>query len=843
LLVEHKSLGKNLDCAYSQAVDYFDGILERDLPKYIIVSDFCRIRLYNLEEGIQNEFNLKDLHQYVTLFSFIAGYQTHIIEVQDPVNINAAEQMGLLHDQMKDVGYGGEGHPLEIYLVRLLFCMFAEDTGIFIRQQFKDLIELRTAEDGSDLGIVLDSLFFIMNTPEDKRLKNLDEQLAEFPYINGKLFEKRLPPASFDTEMRQTLLYCCSLDWGRISPAIFGSLFQSIMDTKARRNLGAHYTSEENILKLINPLFIDELWIELEHIKKLKRNQRSRLEKFHERIRTLTFLDPACGCGNFLVIAYRELRLIELEILRVGNKDGQMVLDVHEMIMLDVDQFYGIEIEEFPAQIAQVALWLMDHQMNLAVSKEFGMYFARIPLKASANILCDNAFRIDWENLIPSNKLSYIIGNPPFLGKKEQNKSQKADLRSVTQNNTGAGILDFVAGWYLKATDYIYNTNIQCAFVSTNSITQGEQAPVLWSYLFSQKIVINFAHRTFNWTNEAKGKAAVHCVIIGFGLVEKKKKYIFEYENVNGPPQGVSADRINCYLIDAPNLIIANRRSPLCDISPMVKGCEATDNGHLILKEQEKDELIALEPLAAKWIRPFRGGQDIIKGYKRWCLWLKDIQPNELKRMPTVVSKVLEVKKFRESSPKAVTVAKSKTPYVFGEIRQSNHGNSIVIPKVSSAKREYAPIDFISSEVILNNTVQFIPNGTLYEFGIIQSLMHMSWMRVVTGRMKNDYQYSIRIVYNNFPWPLNPTEKDINLIEDKAKSVLNTRKQFSEASLADLYDPLLIPPVLMKAHQALDKAVDSVYRKKKFKFEAERILFLFDLYKYYSKRKVLNANS
>jgi type I restriction-modification system DNA methylase subunit len=412
LLVEHKSRGKNLDRAYTQALDYFPGIAERDLPKYVLVSDFERFRLFDLEENEQYEFELKDLHKNVRLFGFIAGYQTHKIQDQDPVNIKAAERMGKLHDQMKAVGY--EGHPLELYLVRLLFCLFAEDTGIFERQQFQEYVEQRTAEDGSDLAHHINTLFHVLNTEENKRLKNLDEQLAAFPYVNGKLFEEMLPPASFDSAMRQSLLDCCALDWSRISPAIFGSLFQSIMDKQARRNLGAHYTSEKNILKLIKPLFLDGLWEEFEKIK----SNKNKLFDFHKKLRTLKFLDPACGCGNFLVIAYRELRLLELEVLRASKDSKQQSFDVHSLIQLDVDQFYGIEIEEFPAQIAQVALWLMDHQMNQLVSEEFGLYFARIPLRSSGTIVCANALRIDWNAVVPAAQLSYIMGNPPFVGAK-----------------------------------------------------------------------------------------------------------------------------------------------------------------------------------------------------------------------------------------------------------------------------------------------------------------------------------------------------------------------------------------------------------------------------------------
>ncbi len=528
LLVEHKSRGKSLDKAHTQALDYFPGITERELPKYVLVSDFARFRLYDLEENEEYEFALKDLRKNVRLFGFIAGYQTHKIKEQDPVNIKAAEQMGRLHDKMKEVGY--EGHPLELYLVRLLFCHFAEDTGIFERQQFQEYIEQRTSEDGTDLAHHINTLFQVLNTPEDKRLKNLDEQLAAFPYVNGKLFEEMLPTASFDRAMRQALLNCCTLDWGRISPAIFGSLFQSIMDKQSRRNLGAHYTSEKNILKLIKPLFLDGLWEEFEKIK----SNKNKLSEFHKKLRSLKFLDPACGCGNFLVIAYRELRLLELEVLRALRDSKQLVTDVRNLIQLDVDQFFGIEIEEFPAQIAQVALWLMDHQMNMQVSEEFGQYFARIPLRTNSTIVCGNALRIDWNDIVPAGELSYIMGNPPFVGAKFMDDQQRKDVAMVFGNIKNAGLLDFVTAWYVKATQMIQGSNIRCAFVSTNSITQGEQVGVLWSWMLAHGIKIFFAHRTFQWNNEARGKAAVHCVIVGFACLDISPKQLFEYEDIKG---------------------------------------------------------------------------------------------------------------------------------------------------------------------------------------------------------------------------------------------------------------------------------------------------------------------
>ncbi len=827
LIVEHKSRGKSLDKAYSQALDYFPGISERDLPQYVIVSDFARVRLYDLEEDTQNEFDLKDLHKNVRLFGFIAGYQTHKIQEQDPVNIKAAEKMGKLHDQMKAVGY--TGHPLEVYLVRLLFCLFADDTGIFERQQFQEYIEQRTAEDGSDLGHHLSTLFQVLNTPREKRLKNLDEQLNAFPYINGKLFEESLLTAGFDSAMRLSLLNCCALDWGRISPAVFGALFQSIMDKQARRNLGAHYTSEENILKLIKPLFLDELREEFEKIK----HNKNRLLEFHQKLRHLNFLDPACGCGNFLVIAYRELRLLELDILRASSI-YQSELSIHSLINLNVDQFFGIEIEEFPAQIAQVALWLMDHQMNLLVSEEFGLYFARIPLETSAKIVCGNALKIDWEEVSPARNLSYIMGNPPFVGKKEQSEKQKQDFNIVAEGIVGKGLLDFVCAWYIKAARFIKGTKIRCAFVSTNSITQGEQVGVLWNWMLAEGMKIFFAHRTFQWNNEARCKAAVHCVIIGFAEFDISPKWLFEYENIKGEPHKIKAQNINPYLIDAPSNVLVSRRSPICLVTEMVKGNEATDGGNLILSDEEKESLLLHDHNAGKWIRPLLGGDDYLNGGRRWCLWLQGVEPRELLQITVIVKRLESVKLFRESSPKAATVAKAKTPYLFGEIRQPQKGAMIVVPKVSSERRNYAPLSFIDSNVILNNTLQFISNGTLYEFGVLQSIMHMSWMRGVAGRLESRYQYSIKIVYNNFPWPENPTEKQNQAIESAAQAVLVARAQFPESSLANLYDPLTMPPVLLKAHQQLDKSVDAAYGKTNFTTEAQRVAFLFELYQKYT---------
>ncbi|NLD13502.1 MAG: class I SAM-dependent DNA methyltransferase [Gammaproteobacteria bacterium] len=830
LLVEHKSRGRDLDKAHTQALDYFPGLKEHELPRYVLVSDFARFRLHDLEEDTSHEFALADLHQNIQLFGFIAGYQTHKIQEQDPVNIEAAERMGKLHDQMREVGYSG--HALEVYLVRLLFCLFAEDTGIFQRQQLQEYIEQRTREDGSDLALHLNALFETLNTPAGKRLKNLDEQLAAFPYINGKLFAELLPTASFDSAMRQSLLDCCGLDWGRISPAIFGSLFQSIMDKTARRNLGAHYTSEGNILKLIKPLFLDELRAEFERIK----TNAKRLLEFQQKLRSLTFLDPACGCGNFLVIAYRELRLLELDVLRAARAGDQLALDVSSLILVDVDQFYGIEIEEFPAQIAQVALWLMDHQMNLQVSQEFGAYFARIPLHASGTIVHANALQLDWNEVIAADKLSYIMGNPPFIGAKFMDANQRTDVARVFDGIKNAGLLDFVAAWYVKAANMMQNTGIRCAFVSTNSITQGEQVGVLWSWMLEQGTKIFFAHRTFSWSNEARGNAAVHCVIVGFALHEITPKRIFEYEDIKGEPLELVVKNINSYLVDAGDMTLTNRRQPLCDVPAIGIGNKPIDDGNYLFTEEEKDEFLRIEPQAAPYIRRWLGAHEFLNGYHRYCLWLGDASPAELKKMPESLKRIQAVKAFREASKSAPTQKLADTPTRF-HVENMPDNTYLIIPEVSSERRHYIPIGFEEPDTLSSNLVKIVPNAGLYHFGIVHSVMHNAWMRTVCGRLESRYRYSVGIVYNNFPWPQNPTDKQKQAIEQAAQDVLDTRAQFPNSSLADLYDPLTMPPALLKAHQKLDKAVDAAYGKTSFKTEAERVAFLFELYQQYTNEK------
>lgn len=826
LLVEHKSKGRDLDAAYKQATDYFHGIKEHELPKYVLVSDFENFKLYDLDDNEEYEFSLADFHKNIKLFGFIAGYQKRNFKDQDPVNIKAAELMGKLHDQLEENGY--EGHTLEVFLVRILFCLFADDTGIFEKDIFKEFIEVKTNDDGSDLGAWLAQFFQVLNTKQEKRLNNLDEHLAAFPYVNGKLFEEHLPIASFDTRMREMILECSSLDWGKISPAIFGSMFQSVMNPEERRNLGAHYTSEKNIMKLIKPLFLDELKEEFE---KIKRNK-NKLKEFHQKLGQLKFLDPACGCGNFLIITYRELRLLELEVLKelYGN---QQVFGIEQIMLVDVDQFYGIEYDEFPARIAEVALWLMDHQMNLSISEAFGMYYARLPLKKSATIVHGNALRIDWESVVSKKELSYILGNPPFYGKQYQSKEQKEDLKPLFKKVKGAGVLDYVTGWYIKAAQLIKGTKISAGFVSTNSIAQGEQTGILWNELFNNYgIKIHFAHRTFNWSNEARGKAAVHVVIIGFGNFDIKKKSIWSYENIKGEPLEIVVKNINPYLIDGSDITVLKRSKPICDVPQILFGSMPNDGGHFLFTNEEKNEFVNIEPQSEKWFKPILGAYEFLNKVDRWCLWLKDMSPSDLRSLKTIQDRVNLVKQTRAKSSRAATKKLANFPTLFGENRQPTT-KYIAIPEVSSERRNFIPIGFLEPEIIASNRLKIIPGADLFNFGNLMSTMHMTWVRYTCGRLKSDYTYSNQIVYNNYPWPKEPKPKNKKAVEAKAQKVLDVRTEFPESSLADLYDPLTMPPKLVKAHQELDRAVDLCYRPQAFTNEMGRVEYLFDLYNEY----------
>jgi hypothetical protein len=822
--VEHKSRGRDLDKATQQAKDYFPNLKEHELPKYILVSDFHRFRLYDLDTDETKEFELKGFVDHVHLFGFMAGYEKRVYKDEDPVNIKAAELMGELHDRLKEIGY--TGHDLEVYLVRLLFCMFADDTGIFNKGIFWEYIDLHTKEDGSDLAMHIASIFHILNTPNERRLKNLDENLAQFPYVNGKLFEETVQPAAFDKQMREMLLEACAFDWGKISPAIFGSMFQAVMNQTERRNLGAHYTSEKNIQKLIKPLFLDDLYAEFEKVK----SNRNRLNELHQKIANLHFLDPACGCGNFLIITYRELRDLEILILLELNKSGQLVTDVSSIIQVDVDQFAGIEYDEFAVRVAEVAMWLIDHQMNVKVGNEFGQYFVRLPLKKAAKIVHGNSLRIDWESVVEKEKLNFILGNPPFVGSKMMNEIQRDDLLGIFNDAKGAGVMDYVSAWYVKAAEFIQSTNIQVAFVSTNSISQGEQVGILWDVLFNEyKIKIHFAHRTFKWANEARKNAAVYCVIIGFANFDISEKRIFEYEDIKGEPLEIQAKNINPYLVNGTDTTIPRRQNPLSNIPSIGIGNKPIDGGNYLFTTPEKEEFIKIEPQSAKWFRRWVGSDEFINNRERWCLWLGDCPPNELKQMPQALKRIEAVKKVRLESKSIPTQKLAQTPTRF-HVENIPIKEYLIVPKVSSERRKYIPIGFSDSNTLSSDLLFVVSNSSLYHFGILTSEMHMTWVRYVCGRLKSDYRYSKDIVYNNYPFPENANDKQKQKVEIAAQAVLDTRAKYPDSSLADLYDPLTMPPDLVKAHQALDKAVDLCYRPQPFVSELNRIEYLFSLY-------------
>ena len=748
LLVEHKSKGKNLDAAFEQATDYFHGIKEHELPKYVLVSDFENFKLYDLDDKKEYCFHISQFHKNIKLFGFIAGYQKRTFKDEDPVNIKAAELMGKLHDQLEENGY--EGHPLEVFLVRLLFCLFADDTGIFEKDTFKEFIDVKTSEDGGDFGAWLAQFFQTLNTPKEKRFKNLDEHLNLFPYINGKLFEEPLQITSFNLKMREMLLECCALNWGVISPAIFGSMFQSAMNPAERRNLGAHYTSEKNILKLIKPLFLDGLRTEFQSIK----GNKNKLREFHQKLGNLKFLDPACGCGNFLIITYREIRSMELETLK-ELYGSQQAIGIDQIIRIDVDQFYGIEYDEFPARIAEVALWLMDHQMNLRISEEFGQYYARLPLKKSAKIVHGNALRIDWEEVVPKTELSYILGNPPFVGSKLLDKSQRKDMANIFSNVKNGKILDYVAAWYMLSAKYIQNTRIKCAFVSTNSITQGEQVGVLWNELLNNYgIKIHFAHNTFKWSNGAKGKAAVYCVIVGFASFDTNNKTLFLYSDIKGEPDAMKCKNISPYLVDAKDLVISSRSQPICNVNQIAFGNMPLDGGSLLFSNEDKQDFINIEKESKKWFRPLISAKEYLNNQKRWCLWLVGIKPSDLRKMPNVIKRVEAVKEFRLSSIATSTQKHAATPTLFRDRKTPK--TFILIPSTTSENRKYIPLGFFTEESIANNSCHIIPNGTRYDFGVLMSEMHMAWVKYTCGRLKSDYRYSKDLVYNNYPWPKRP---------------------------------------------------------------------------------------
>ncbi|MDE0153346.1 MAG: class I SAM-dependent DNA methyltransferase [Gammaproteobacteria bacterium] len=839
LVVEQKSAGRNLEKAYSQALDYLLALPERDHPRYVLVSDFQTFELHDLSERQALFFPLAELPGHVEDFGFICGRQRRTFRDQDPANVKAAELVGRLHDALHNAGY--QGHDLEQFLVRIVFCLFADDTGIFEpRDIFLDFIETRTGTDGADLGLWLSQLFQVLDTPEDRRQNTLDEDLARFPHVNGELFNGSLRIPAFDAAMRGALLDASRFDWSEISPAIFGALFQSVMDPAERRTQGAHYTTEKNILKVIEPLFMDDVRSEFERLKKRKsRDRRTGLERFQEKLGSLAFFDPACGCGNFLIIAYRELRLLEMEVLRelYPKLQGKRQMDAlaADLSQIDVDQFYGIEIGEFPARIAETALWMMDHIMNNQLSLEFGQTYTRIPLEKSPHIFHGDALEIEWADLLQPERCSFMFGNPPFSGAKLQTTDQRAQVHRIAALGKSGGSLDYVAAWLIKAGEYLRKSPARIGFVATNSLTQGEQVAQLWPILFDRhKLEIAFAHRTFAWGSDARGKAHVHVIILGLDRQDtaRPEKRLFSYPDINGEPEESTHSLLSPYLFDAsglsdPRLVVREESAPINGMPRLIIGSKPIDGGHYIFDVEERTTFLDAEPNATPFLRPFVGAREYLQGGQRWILALHDAPPDVLARLPHVRERIAAVRAYRKASKSAPTRKLAETPTLY-HINVLPAAPFLLIPRVSSERRDYAPIGWLEPPVIPSDSALLLQNATLADFALLTSAMHMAWLRHIGGRLKSDYRYSIGLVYNTFPLP--SKDADLSKLEPLAQAVLDARAEHPDATLASLYDPDLMPPTLRRAHQALDCAVDRLYRRAEFLSERERIEYLFGLY-------------
>jgi hypothetical protein len=815
---------------YEQARRYANSLPNSERPNFIITSNFESFLIYDLERDPNGEnpeeVLLEELPNQFYLFDFIIDPINATIERQKQVNLEAAERIGTLYDKVKSQykNPAAARHPLAVLMVRILFCLYAEDSGLFEKNLFYDYLLKVPAGQGLMRRAFID-LFTTLNTAQDKRDPYIGELLSQFPYVNGGLFAEEIEIPIFTDDIKFHLLQKSShqFDWSQIDPSIFGAIFTSILSGEERRAGGMHYTSPENIHKVIDPLFLDDLRSELNEAG----NEKPKLRALQDKIASLTFFDPACGSGNFLTQAYLNLRALENEII-YRLAEGQMSLDVGDLIKVNVGQFYGIEINDFAVSVANVALWIADHQANQETAKIVQRNYINLPLQNYHHIVCANALTMDWNELLPAQKCSYIMGNPPFNGYSTMSKEQSTEMLEVFNNRKGANTLDYVSAWYKKAADYSQATTIHCAFVSTNSIVQGQQVFPLWHPLFTRGIKINFAHQTFIWNSQDTNLAHVHCVIIGFSYQEKSPSALYSYKGGKGQAARQEVQHINAYLVDAPDTFVDSRSTPISNVPPMVYGNKPADGGNLFLTQEERTTLIQSEPDAEKYIKKILGATEFIKGINRYCLWLVGISPTELKDLPMVRGRVEKVRQFRLTSTKAATREDANISTLFTEIRQ-NDRDYIIVPRHSSENRKYVPIGFVSAEIKVNDAVSIIPNAEIYHFGILTSQFHNAWMRVVAGRIKSDYRYSTTIVYNNFIWPTQ-TEGKRQQIESLAQAVLDARANYPESSLADLYDPLLMPPDLLRAHKALDKAVEQAYGVNFNGNEEKIVAHLFKLY-------------
>ena len=821
VFIEQKSINKDLRAPikqsdgnfltpYQQVKRYASDVKYSERPRWIITCNFKEFLVYDMEQphGEPESILLKDLEKEYYRLKFLVDVKSEHISKEMEVSMQAGEIVGRIYDAL--LKQYDDNSPealrwLNILCVRIVFCLYAEDAGIFTRDQFHDYL---AGYEAKDMRNALIRLFEVLNTPVAQRSRYLMDDLKAFPYTNGGLFATTIEIPQFTDELRLVLLHNASLDfdWSAISPTIFGAVFESTLNPETRRAGGMHYTSIENIHKVIDALFLNTLRKEFEAIleEKVEKIRNRMLDAFQDKLASLVFFDPACGSGNFLTETYLSLRRLENDVIR-ARYHGQtfLALEGNSPIKVSISQFYGIEINDFAVTVATTALWISEAQMLAETEKIITFDDNFLPLKTYTNITEGNALRIDWNTVVPVERLSYIIGNPPFVGFTFMSSEQKKDMELVFPKVKN---LDFVCAWYKIASEYIKNTDVKCAFVSTNSITQGEIVPRLWQFL---EIEILFAYRTFVWDSESNNKAHVHCVIIGFcskgsaGATQPKTLYLSD--KVSTP-----AKHINPYLIDAPDIIIQSRNKALCDIPNMTSGNKFADGGHLILSEEDVKEFAATEPQAMRYIKPLIGAAEFIKRKTRWCLWLKDADPSELRKCPKVLERVRKCKESREQSIAEGIRKFAATPTLFAQITQPLNCTCLIIPQVSSERRKYVPIGYLDGDTICTDKLRIVPDATLYHFGVLTSNVHMAWMRAICMRMKSDYSYSRDIVYNNFPWP-SPTEEQKVKIEQTAQAILDARALFPESSLADLYDEVAMPPELRKAHQANDRAVMEAY--------------------------------
>lgn len=812
----------DLESAFDQRIA--DAAVAKNKIRFVLITNFVRFLAWDTLTQERLDIEFEELPRNYGFFLPLVGLEKAILNSENPADVKAAEKMGKLFDLIKernDLSKAEDIHALNVFLTRLLFCFFAEDTGIFEKGQFTSAVKSYTAEDGSDLDQFLTDLFAVMNSKPNSKLRlSVPIHLAAFPYVNGGLFASDEPVPELGLKGRRILLECSAMDWSEINPDIFGSMFQAVIDVEQRSRLGQHYTSYSNIMKVIQPLFLEPLRSELEK----QRTNTNGLKRLLLRLGKMKVFDPACGSGNFLIVAYKELRLLEMDVIQaLLESDPQSIF----MSSIHLDQFYGIEIDDFACEIARLSLWLAEHQLNKQWEEHIGSAPPALPLRSSGKIWSGNSLQKDWQEVCPKkvDDEVYVIGNPPFLGTVGRSELQRSDMQKVFSNFKTIGGLDFVACWFWKGAQYIQNSHAELALVATNSLCQGEQVATLWPPIFALGLHIHIAYQTFTWANNARDKAAVHVVVIGLSGKSKTRQL---YQLVDANWHSKLVGNISPYLVEGSNIVVEPNSKPIIkDVPQLLFGNKPTDGGHLLMNSHERDKLLEVEPQAARWIKKVLGADEFLNAKERWCLWLADITDAELRAMPHVFNRVQKVAEARRKSPDKGAQKMAERPHQFRDL--NNPDDYILIPSVSSERRTYIPIGFYDANVISTNANYIIPNGTLYEFSILTSLIHNDWMRLVAGRLKSDYRYSAKVVYNSFPWP-DVTDAQRKSLIDLAKSVLLIRENYPESTLAELYDPLKMPADLLEAHQALDKFVDRLYRDKPFKDATERLSCLLQRY-------------